>query len=81
MAQVISRHSLSVRQKQTSFKKGYISRRYKIELFFKRNNAFENKIPERKKIQENGTGIVGSGCQSSKHQDQSSPTEHSQIIP
>jgi hypothetical protein len=24
---------------------------------------------------------VGSGCQSSKHQDQSSPTEHSQIIP
>ena len=30
---------------------------------------------------QNGTGTEGSGCQISKHQDQSSPTEHSHIIP
>jgi hypothetical protein len=35
----------------------------------KRKDVFENKIPERKKIEENGTGIKGSGCQISKHPD------------
>jgi len=52
-----------------------------MELFLKRQNIFENKIPERKKIDQSGTGIEESGCQISKNQDQSSPTEHSHIIP
>jgi hypothetical protein len=39
------------------------------------------KKSERKTIEKKGTGIEGSGFQISKHQDQSSPNEHSHIIP
>jgi len=58
---------------QTSVLKKYISRRFKIELFLKERMYLKTK--------QNGTETEVSGCQISKQQDQSSPTEHSHIIP